>query len=148
MRPLLLIAAACLLAAPVPRARADTMFKCVAADGKITFSDSACQPNTRAAKRFEVPAPAPDSARKESLQAEAERLAQANAAFNQRYAQRTKADAEQAQRDAERWAARQEAERAAAAARQREQEELAYQAELQVRAARLRRCGRQHRKHC
>ncbi|WP_178372599.1 DUF4124 domain-containing protein [Massilia sp. CF038] len=124
------------------QASAGTLYKCVGADGKITFSDSACQANTRAERRLEVPPPAADSTRAARLQAESERLAEANAEFNKRYAERSKADAEDARRDAERWAARQEAERAAAAARQREQEELDRQAELMVRAARLERCRR------
>jgi hypothetical protein len=64
VRPLLLLAAALLLAGHAPGAHADTMYKCVDAKGKIAYSNLPCPGLAKAAREFEVAAPesAEDSA--------------------------------------------------------------------------------------
>jgi hypothetical protein len=88
MRPFLLFAAALLLAGQAPGARADTMYKCVDAKGKIAYSNLACPGLAKAAREFEVAAPesAEDSAVR--LGAERARLRKEEAAFKKRQAGR------------------------------------------------------------
>ncbi|MES2018628.1 MAG: DUF4124 domain-containing protein [Pseudomonadota bacterium] len=93
MRPLLFFAAL-LLAMP---ALADTMYKCVDAQGKIAFADTPCPGSTKAATQYAL---APPESREQSAAraaAEQQRLRAADAAFGVRHAQRAKEfDKEQA----------------------------------------------------
>jgi hypothetical protein len=91
VRPLLLLAAALLLAGHAPGAHADTMYKCVDAKGKIAYSNLPCPGLAKAAREFEVAAPesAEDSAAR--LGAERARLRKEEAAFKLRHARRNAA---------------------------------------------------------
>ena len=60
MRPILLIAALLTLAVPAPSALADSMYKCVGAEGKIAYSTQPCEGKARMARQFSVPPPEQD----------------------------------------------------------------------------------------
>jgi hypothetical protein len=95
--------AALLLATP---ALANTMYKCVDAQGKVSFSDTPCPGAMKAAKQFEIAAPESNEESAARRAAEKQRLRAADEAFRVRHAQRAREfDRQQAlaaQRDAAR----------------------------------------------
>ncbi|UUZ46876.1 DUF4124 domain-containing protein [Massilia sp. B-10] len=64
-----------LLAVSAPPVMADTMYKCVGADGKISFSTVPCQGDSKTAREMVVRPPEPDAARDQRREAESARLA-------------------------------------------------------------------------
>lgn len=91
MRPFLLFSFSLLSAASASPARADTMYKCVGANGKIAYADMPCPPQARAAAEFAVPAPETQEQSEARLAREKERLRRANAQFRARHAARQRA---------------------------------------------------------
>lgn len=91
MRPFLLFSFSLLSAASASPARADTMYKCVGANGKIAYADMPCPPQARAAAEFAVPAPETQEQSEARLAREKERLRRADAEFRARHAARQRA---------------------------------------------------------
>lgn len=91
VRPLLLFSLSLLLAGQAPPAQADTMYKCVGANGKVAYSDMPCPGQAKAAREFDVPAPETEEESRERLAMEKERLRAADAAFRQRHYSRQQA---------------------------------------------------------
>lgn len=91
MRPCLLFASALLLALHAPGARADTMYKCVDAKGKIAYSNLPCPSQAKLAREFDVPAPEAEQDSAARLGAERARLRTEEAAFSKRHARRNAA---------------------------------------------------------
>ncbi len=77
-----------LLAALAPCAQADTIYKCVGADGKVGFSSRPCEGSAKEARRLAVPAPEPDDVSAERLKREREQLRLADKHFKRRQAER------------------------------------------------------------
>lgn len=73
------------LAALTASARADTIYKCVQADGKIAFSSLPCAGKSREARQLAVPPPEADDVSAARLTQERARLAAAERQFRQRH---------------------------------------------------------------
>jgi hypothetical protein len=86
MHPLLSFAIAAVLAAQAPCALADTMYKCVASNGKVAYSSLPCEGQAREARQFEVPAPESDEDSRARLKLESARLRVADQQFRRRQA--------------------------------------------------------------
>jgi hypothetical protein len=82
-------------AAWLPAAQADTMYKCVDANGKTTFADRPCPANGKSAASFHVEAPAPVDP--EQVASDAQKLRNANEQFNQRRSEQLRKDEAQQQ---------------------------------------------------
>ena len=124
MKHLLAITVAAVLAAQAPWAVAETMYKCVAANGKVAYSSVPCEGQAREAKQFAVPPPEPEAAAIARHQRERIRLRVADAQFRQRQGARDAGYARQAPRA-----------RSAASLKQQAQQDL--QAAERAQAAKL-----------
>jgi len=109
-------------------ARADTMYKCTDAKGKLTFTDQPCA-GTSKSSTLDVPAPRSAAAAGVAYQddSEAARLKRANEAFNQRAAERDRIAAAEEKQAAEARAARQQQEEYVRAEKLRKEREEAHQ---------------------
>lgn len=88
VRPSLALSITLLLAAPAPAALADTMYKCVASNGKVAYSDLPCTSTAKVEKQFEVPAPQSEEAIRVRLAADKARREQADEEFRSRHLRR------------------------------------------------------------
>lgn len=88
MRTLLLAAFAAGLTAVVPCTLADTMYKCVDANGKVAYSSMPCDGKAREARQFAVPPPEAEQDSSARLKAERNKLRVSEWQFRQRQAQR------------------------------------------------------------
>jgi hypothetical protein len=137
-----------LLAASAPLARADTMYKCVGADGKISFSTAPCQGGSKTARQIEVRPPEPDAARDQRRENESARLAQENAAFQRRDAARQRQRDDDVQQQAARQAVRKRLERDDAQWKKRQQEQNDRDSISRDRIERLNECHSGRREFC
>jgi hypothetical protein len=85
VRHYLLLSFALLLTAP---AQAQTMYKCVGANGKIVYSDLPCPHQAKMAKEFDVPAPETQEQSEARLAKDKERRRRADLDFQERHASR------------------------------------------------------------
>ncbi len=72
MRHLILFATTCVLAFPICAAHAQTMYKCVGLDGRISYADQPCRGKVAARKEIDVRANLDDVERASRKQAERE----------------------------------------------------------------------------
>lgn len=84
MKLSLSIALAVVLATLIQGARADTIYKCVQADGKVAFSSLPCAGKAKEARQLSVPPPEADDVSAARLQQERAKLAAADRQFRQR----------------------------------------------------------------
>jgi hypothetical protein len=82
------VAAALLLAGHSPHAFANTMSKCVDANGKISYSDQPCPGEAKLAREFTIAAPEQNADRDALKLVEKARLRAAESAFRERHASR------------------------------------------------------------
>lgn len=121
------IAVAALLAGAAPQARSDTMYKCIAANGKVAYASQPCGGQAREARQFAVPPPESLEAASARLKGESERLRAADKQFRQR----------QADSNAELQRASRNAPRARSAASQQREAQQSKQAAERAHAAKL-----------
>ena len=88
MKLTLCIVLAAAIAALTGSARADTIYKCVQADGKVAFSSLPCAGQSREARQLAVPPPEADNVSAARLTKERARLAAAERQFRQRHQSR------------------------------------------------------------
>jgi hypothetical protein len=86
MNILATIAIAAVLAAPC--ARADTIYKCVQADGKVAFSSLPCAGKAKQARQLSVPPPEADEVSVARLRQERDRLFESERKFRFRQLER------------------------------------------------------------
>ncbi|UUZ57265.1 DUF4124 domain-containing protein [Massilia sp. H-1] len=124
------------------------MYKCVGADGKISFSTVPCQGDSKTAREMVVRPPEPDAARDQRREAESARLARENAAFQRRDAARQRQLDDDAEQYAARAAVRKRLEREEAQWKKRHQEQNERDSINRDRIERLNECHSGRREFC